>query len=181
MSVARFAMALVFAAAPAFAQSPHDFDYLIGDWQFTANSQQFGQFHGLWSAVRLDDGNVFDEYRVTGDKGETYYVTRTLRAWNARTKQWELVSTDNGGGLQNAGTAHRDGEEMRIEQKFGATSDKPVLARIRYYNIRLDAFSWVMDRSADNGKTWIKDFQKIEAKRIGAARDLALTTPRSQP
>jgi len=153
----------------------HDFDYLLGDWEFTATNQQYGKFRGYWSAARLDDANIIDEYRVVGDGGETYYVTRTLRAYNARQKQWELVSTEKGSGLQNLGTGQREGAEVHIEQKFGAGTDNPSLLRIRYYDIHPDRFSWAADRSADGGKTWIKNFQSIEAHRIGPSRSLALT------
>src|SRR5438093_12513813 len=53
-----------------------DFDYLLGDWEFTGTNKQFGKFHGYWSATRLPEGSqIFDEYRVVGDSGETYYVT----------------------------------------------------------------------------------------------------------
>ena len=39
-------------------------------------------------------------------------MTRTLRAYNARQKQWELVSTEKGSGLQNLGTGQREGAEV---------------------------------------------------------------------
>src|SRR5687767_816810 len=67
-----------------------DFDYLLGDWEFTATSREYGQFRGHWSAVRLDEGQVLDEYRVTGDAGETYYVTTTVRNYNSALDRWEL-------------------------------------------------------------------------------------------
>ena len=38
-----------------------DFDYLLGDWEFTAISQQWGKFRGKWSAVRISDGVILDE------------------------------------------------------------------------------------------------------------------------
>src|SRR3989442_3563791 len=66
-----------------------DFDYLIGDWDFTAVSQQYGKFRGHWSASRLGDGPILDEDRVLGDGGETTYGTRTVRAVHAITGQGE--------------------------------------------------------------------------------------------
>jgi hypothetical protein len=30
-----------------------EFDYLLGDWEFTATSQEWGKMRGFWSAVRL--------------------------------------------------------------------------------------------------------------------------------
>ena len=107
-----------------------DFDYLLGDWEFTATSQQYGRFRGLWSAVRLDEGQVLDEYRVVGDGGETHYVTTTLRNYNRAADRWELMGADAGAGLQ---------------------------------------------------KTWIKDFQQIEARRIGPARSLGPLAPARKP
>lgn len=101
-----------------------DFDYLVGDWEFTSDNEQYGRGKGYWTA----GGPILDEYRVVGDSGETYYVTRTLRAYNARLDQWELVSTEDGSGLQNLGTGHRRGAEMHIEQKFGAEREAIDLA-----------------------------------------------------
>ena len=154
-----------------------DFDYLLGDWEFTAKSQEYGQFGGRWSAVRLDEGQILDEYRVTGDAGETYYVTTTLRNYNSALDRWELVGADAGAGLQDFGTAQRVGGEVRIEQRFGVAAGTPSLWRIRYYDIRPDAFSWAADRSNDDGKTWINDFQTIQAKRIGPARSMGPLAP----
>jgi hypothetical protein len=160
-----------------------DFDYLLGDWEFTSVSREFGPGHGYWSAVRLAEGGglVLDEYRVVGDSGQTWYVTNTLRAYNARRDQWELVSTELGTGLQNIGTAQRVGSEMHLEQRFGVGGPSPSLLRIRYYNIQPDRFSWAGDRSTDDGRTWVTDWLRIEARRIGPARTLGPLAPARKP
>jgi hypothetical protein len=166
--------ALLFTAG-LLAQEPaanNDFDYLIGDWEYEAVSKQWGKFHGLWSAVKLADGQILDEYRVTGDKGETYYVTTTLRNYNKAKGQWELVGLEPGNGIQDIGTGKKAGAEMHIEQRFGTGTPEESLWRIRYFNIKPDRFSWAADRSTDGGKSWTKDYQTIEAKRIGAARKM---------
>ncbi len=181
-SVVALAAATVIAA-PAAGQRPAaeqrvvyeahraDFDHLLGDWEFTAVSRQYGTSRGLWSAVRLGDRPlILDAFRIVGDSGETYHVTHTLRAYNANQDQWELVSTDSGSGLQNLGTAHRVGSEMHIDQRFGVGSANPSLWRIRYYDIQPDRFSWTGDRSSDDGRTWVTDWLTIEAHRIGPAR-----------
>lgn len=154
-----------------------EFDYLLGDWEFTSVSKEYGKGRGYWSAVRLAEGaQVLDEYRVVGDSGETYYASSTLRAYNAVLDQWELVSAESGTGLQNVGTAHKVGAEMHIEQKFGPSS-----WRIRYYDIRPDRFSWTADRSTDGGKTWSSNHLQIEARRIGPARSLGPLAPAKKP
>lgn len=159
-----------------------DFDYLLGDWEFTSMSRDYGPGRGYWSAVRLDEGQILDEYRVVGDTGETYYVTTTFRNYNAVLDRWELVGADAGIGLQDMGTARRVGNEMHIEQRFGVTSPEPSLWRIRYYDIRPDGFSWAADRSRDDGATWERDYLTIQARRIGPRRTLPPLAPaRNRP
>jgi hypothetical protein len=150
-----------------------DFDYLLGDWEFTAESRDFGKYSGYWSAVRLATGQILDEYRVAGDDGKTIYVSTTIRAYNAAADRWELIGMDEGAGLQDFGSGRRVDGEMHIEQKWGVASGHPSTVRIRYYNIQPDHFSWAADRSTDGGKTWVKDFQRIEARRIGPSRLLS--------
>jgi len=163
----------------AYAQHRADFDYLLGDWEFTAVSQENGEFRGLWSAVRLADGQILDEFRVVGDAGETFYLTTTIRSYNAPLDRWELIGMEQGNGLQDFGTARRDGDEMHIEQRFGVSSAAPTVRRIRYYAIGADRFSWTSDLSRDNGRTWVSDELRIEARRIGAPRSLdPLAAPR---
>jgi len=164
-------------AKSSSAASKADFDYLLGDWEFTSESREYGKFGGRWSAVRLDTGQILDEYRVLGDNGETFHVSSTIRAYNAAAGRWELIGMDAGGGLQDFGTARRVDSEMHIEQRFDVARGKPITLRIRYYNIQPDRFSWTADRSADGGQTWVKDFQKIEARRIGPPRALGPLAP----
>lgn len=159
-----------------------EFDYLLGDWEFSSDSKEFGKGRGFWSAVRLAEGaQVLDEYRVVGDSGETWYSSSTLRSYNAHLDRWELVSAEEGGGLQSFGTARKVGAEMHIEQKFGVMSARPSSWRIRYYDIRPDRFSWAAEVSFDNGKTWQKDHLRIEARRIGPARSLGPLAPFRKP
>lgn len=159
-----------------------DFDYLLGDWEFTSVHKEFGTAHGVWSAVKLAEGDqVYDEYRLVGDSGETWYVTTTLRAYNAVLDQWELVSVEEGHGLKNLGTGRKVGTEVHIEQRFGVMTRAPALWRIRYYDIRPDRFSWTADVSKDDGRSWIPKFLTIEARRIGPARHQARLTPSRRP
>lgn len=160
-----------------------DFDYLLGDWEFTGTRKMPSgdqKFRGVWSAVRLADGQVLDEYRVVGDAGETWYVTTTLRNYNAFADRWELVGASPGQGLQDFGTAQREGAEMRIEQRFGVASGNPHTWRIRYHGIQADRFSWTADRSTDGGATFVKDYQQIEARRTGPARTMDSLAPASR-
>lgn len=158
-----------------------DFDYLIGDWRFEARNSDYGKFSGVWSAVKLATGNgshVLDEYRIVGDGGETYFVSSTLRVYNPMIDKWELVSAHETSGLKDLGTAARVGSEMHIEQTFGTTRGPAEQWRIRYHDIRPDAFRWAADRSKDGGRTWEREYRTLEARRTGPARTLdPLTRP----
>ena len=169
------------AAQPAPSKTPEelaalyqahqaDFDYLLGDWEFSAVGAQFGEFRGYWSAVRLDGGQILDEYRVVGDDGATFFLTTTIRAYNALLDRWELLGMDQGNGLQDFGTAQRDGDELRIEQRYDPLGPNPTIRRITYSKIGPNSFSWASDLSTDEGKTWAVNDLRIEARRIGAPR-----------
>lgn len=161
----------------AYQAHKGDFDYLLGEWSFTTLSKEHGPGKGYWTASRLVTGQILDEFRIVGDNRETWYVTSTLRSYNAGLDQWELVGMVEGGGLQDVGTGRRVGNEVHIEQRFNVAHGKPSILRIRYYNIQPDQFSWTADRSMDGGKTWSKEDQKIEARRIGPARSLGAFAP----
>jgi len=180
-AMATLAPPLSAQARPRLLAHQADFDYLLGDWEFTSVSKEYGAGRGFWSAVRLPDDEggavVLDEYRVVGDSGETYYVTRTLRAYNANLDRWELISTNGASGLQDFGTGQRVGAEMHIEQRFGVGTPTPSLWRIRYYDIRADRFSWTADRSTDEGRTWSTGHLTIEARRIGPRRTMSPLAP----
>jgi hypothetical protein len=165
----------------AFEAHKGEFDYLLGDWEFTGTNQQYGKIRGYWSALRLDEGQILDEYRVVGDAGETYYVTTTLRNYNGALDRWELVGADAGAGLQDVGTGRRHGAEVHIEQTFGVAAGTPSRWRIRYHDIHPDRFSWAADRSTDGGKTWTPNFQQLEVRRIGPARTLGPLTNAKKP
>jgi hypothetical protein len=161
----------------AYEAHKGDFDYLLGEWEFTTVSKEHGQGKGVWTAVRLSTGQILDEFRIVGDNRETWYVTSTLRSYNAGLDRWELVGMVEGGGLEDVGTGQRVGNEVQIEQRFGVASGNPSILRIRYYNIQPDRFSWTADRSTDGGKTWSKEDQKIEARRVGPSRSLGALAP----
>src|SRR5262249_53382616 len=154
-----------------------DFDYLLGRWRFTAEGKRYRHYVGLWTAVRLEGGaTVLDEFRPMSDSGETYGFLTTLRVYNATADRWEVVTADGSNGLANLGTAQKVGDEVHLEQTFTGADGTAEISRVRYYNIRPGAFSWTSERSMDGGRTWIPDWLRIEATRIGPPPELAPLT-----
>ena len=74
----------------AFEAHKGDFDYLLGDWRFSAESREHGRFQGFWSAVKLADGQILDEYRVAGQDGGTIFLMTTIRNYNRVVDRWDL-------------------------------------------------------------------------------------------
>ena len=62
------------------------------------------------------------------------------------------------------GVSWSDGKDRFVVQTYGTGSDA-LITRIRYYAVTRDHFLWRADGSTDGGKTWMRDFWKIEANR----------------
>jgi len=48
-----------------------EFDYLLGDWEFTSVNREYGKGRGFWSAARLSGGQILDEYRTLRGLSDT--------------------------------------------------------------------------------------------------------------
>ena len=157
-----------------YAAHEKEFDYLIGEWSFvqtrraTATSPAATQ-RGTWRVTRSPDGAILtDVFRIVDDSGRTRYVSTTLRAYSAVEDRWNLVGVEPGSGL-HMGVAWKEGDDMRVDQEFGSGASTSKW-RIRYHDIRPDAFSWRADVSRDGGKTWVEGYSTIEAKRTTGKR-----------
>lgn len=68
---------------------------------------------------------------------------------------------------------------MTATTEFRVASGEPALWKIRYYDIQGERFSWTADRSTDEGRTWTREYLKIDARRIGPARSMGpIAVPR---
>jgi hypothetical protein len=156
-----------------FEQHKGDFDYLLGDWQFTARQQAVRQIERpVEGRSRLATGQILDEYRLVDDKGATFYVTATIRNYDAAHDRWELIGMDDRNGLQDsAPPSGWAGNANRARSSVSQAAARPSCGSATTI-ITANSFSWAGDQSTDNGKTWVKDHIRIEAKRIGPARTL---------
>ena len=150
--------------------TPTDFDFLDGTWNIRFQSRKsptgFNPARaGTWSAHRTHDGLVIeDEFSlVTADGSRT--LTLTYRVYNKARKTWEIAGVAAKQGSPWApGVSWSDGKDRFVVQTYGTGPDA-LITRIRYYAVTRDHFLWRADGSTDGGKTWIRDFWKIEANR----------------
>lgn len=164
-----------------FKQHRADFDYLLGDWEFSGiRKQRDGsdlKLRGYLTAIRFPKGAVIlVQDRFLNEDGSTFFEASTIIAYNAALDQWEMATTDDGGfgtGLQDHAVAHRVGNEMQTEAHFATMSSRPSIWRIRHYDIQPDSYSVVAERSTDGGATWQKDYERVQVRRLGPTRTLA--------
>ena len=150
--------------------TPTDFDFLDGKWNIRFQSRKSPtEFRparaGTWSAHRTHDGLVIeDEFSLVNADGSRT-LTLTYRVYDRARKTWEIVGVDAKQGSPWApGVSWSDGKDRFVVQTYGTGSDA-LITRIRYYAVTRDHFLWRADGSTDGGKTWMRDFWKIEANR----------------
>ena len=150
--------------------TPTDFDFLDGKWnirfQARKSPTEFNPARaGTWSARRIQNGLVIeDEFSLINADGSRS-LTLTYRVYNQARKTWEIAGVNAKQGSPWApGVSWSNGKDRFVVQTYG-TGDDRLITRIRYYEVTPNHFLWRADGSTDGGKTWIRDFWKIEADR----------------
>jgi hypothetical protein len=109
---------------------------------------------------------IIDEFRSFNTSGGTALLGETYRAYNPDKKTWTFQATiyespmigPRNGEWDAGATRFRDGEI------FDEITKGSTITRGRFYSVKRDSFSFVFDRSNDNGKTWVNPID-IEATR----------------
>ena len=148
-----------------------DFDFLDGSWNIRFQSRksptEFSPARvGTWSAHRTHNGLVIeDEFSLVSPSDGSRSLTLTYRVYNPTRKTWEIAGVSASQGTPWApGVSWSDGRDRFVVQTYG-TGEHALITRIRYYAVTPNHFLWRADGSTDGGKTWIRDFWKIEADR----------------
>jgi hypothetical protein len=154
--------------------TPTDFDFLDGTWNIRFQSRKSTpspEFNparaGTWSARRIHDGLVIeDKFSLINPNDGSRSFTLTYRVYNQERKTWEITGADVKQGSPWApGVSWADARGDRYVVQTYGTGEDALITRIRYYQVTPNHFLWRADGSMDGGKTWIKDFWKIEANR----------------
>jgi len=153
--------------------TPTDFDFLDGRWDIRFQARKsptefWPARAGTWSARRTHEGLVIeDEFSLINPADGSRSLTLTYRVYNKARKTWEIagVSAKNGSPWA-PGVSWSDGRDRYVVQSYGSGPDA-LITRIRYYAVTPNHFLWRADGSTDGGKTWTRDFWKIEAHRAG--------------
>jgi hypothetical protein len=140
-----------------------DYDFLVGTWRFHFQQRKDdGTYEpsrpGTWTVRRIHDGLVIEDvWRLDGSDNPTV----TYRIWDSALERWRLQGFRPRTGIWEPGLSWSDPDHRYVVQTF----DETLLARIRYYEIRPDAFRWRADGSLDGGRTWTLDWWKMDVAR----------------
>ena len=165
--------------APSHTAPPEaaQYNFLVGQWDLVVKPAATGlgqKIHGTpkligtWKGWRDFDGwGVESELRITDASGNPMSLSRAMHYYDATTKKWKSVGLDVYRGVVSNGVAELRGSVM-VSNSAGRDADgKAYLSRSRYADIKPDSFTYVQERSMDNGKTWDTNLT-IEAKRTAS-------------
>jgi hypothetical protein len=167
------AVATAVAQEPVLPEAPAEtraLDSLLGRWTFAEElhkPQVPSKLRGTWTFSRAGDGFlIIDEFRSLNGSGETALLAETYRAYNPDNKTWSFQATIYESPIIGPRNGQWDAGITRIQdgQVFDEVRNGTKISRARFYNLRRDSFSCVLDTSNDGGKTWVNPIN-IEAVR----------------
>jgi hypothetical protein len=156
---------------PASAET-HALDSLLGSWTFVEelHKPQFPpKLTGTWTFTRSADGfMVIDEFRSLNRSGGTALLAETFRAYDPGKRAWSFQAAIYESAVIGSRSGEWDAGTTRIQdgQVFDEITNGPRISRARFYNLKRDSFSCVLETSTDGGKTWINpvDIEAVRAR-----------------
>lgn len=142
------------------------FGFMLGDWAseitvYSPDGSVVTQVEGKRTGKFLFNKRMFMDELVTYSKqtGRELTSTVNLRSFNPHDKQWEVVFLDaNQAQTVNRFTGTKVGDEIHLSE----LSDN-VTAKLRYFDITQNSFSWEMMVTQD-GQDWWRQYSGKEIK-----------------
>lgn len=154
------------------------FDFLVGQWEVTVTPKVSGlaaRIHGVpkllgtWKAWKVLDGHAIeDELRIVDGSGNPNGLSMSVRVYSVAEKKWLVSATDAYRGRQTTATAVLEGNDLVVQGRGVDAAGKATITRSRFSAITPNGFTFVQDRSEDEGRTWDDGVLKIQARRVAA-------------
>jgi hypothetical protein len=151
--------------APALRDGQHDFDFNIGVWHTHivrvvdpfASSSPSVELNGTVTVRKVWDGKAeLEEIEADGPKG--HWEGLTLFLYNPSAHQWsQSFANSKAGQLSSNVGEFKDGKVVLVGQDTGV-SDKTILVRAMWSDIKPDSHQYEEWYSNDGGMTWVKSF-----------------------
>lgn len=127
------------------------FDFWVGDWDLTWDSQAGGSAgKGTNTIRRIMDGCVIQEQFQDAAQP---FRGMSVSTWTPQLKKWQQTWVDNAGSYLDFTGEFQKGE-MILSRQAVAKDGKRFHQRMVWKNIKADSFDWSWERSDDGGKTW---------------------------
>ena len=144
--------------------------FFIGTWDIETidRTPQGGMIKGRARSVVeyiLDGKAMKDDFYGLDPASNVIFRGTSIRSFNATTGKFQIVWIMPGiTGITDISAEWKDGKLVSTGKGYDSMGE--FLERFEYYNITSDSYSFRMDRSYDGGKTWIKNFGQMHAKRV---------------
>lgn len=166
-------------SSPVAPKEGAQFDFLVGQWELVATPQGLtlvqklhgvGKLPGTWKAWRTLDGwGVEDELRLTDRSGNPRLLAHAVRFFDSNAHRWIVSSIDVYKSIVGTSNAEWRNNEMVVSGQGTDADGKAFISRATFSAITPNSFSYRLDRSFDNGKSWSEGITRIDAKRVAAA------------
>ncbi len=158
----------------------HDFDFLMGRWRIQNRKllkllqgcDEWETFEATQQAWPLP-GRIGNYDEFVAESWRPGYVGMALRVFNPETQRWSIYwLTNRNGGIDGKTGAltppvvggFKDG--IGIFEGRDELEGRPILVRFIWSNISRDSANWEQEFSADDGRTWEKNWF-MEMRRVG--------------
>jgi hypothetical protein len=146
----------------------HDFDFNIGVWHTHirrildpfASSSQSVEMNGTVTVRKVWDGKAqLEEIEADGPKG--HWEGLTLFLYNPSAHQWSQSFVNSKVGTLSSSSTNvgefKDGRVVLVGQD-STVSDKTILVRAVWSDIKPDSHQYEESYSNDGGTTWVRSF-----------------------
>jgi len=154
--------------ATAMRDGQHDFDFNIGVWHTHikrvldpfASSSESVELNGTVTVRKVWDGKAeLEEIETDGPKG--HWEALTLFLYNPSAHQWSQSFVNSKVGTLSLSSTNvgefKDGRVVLVGQDNGV-SDKTILVRAVWSDIKPDSHRYEETFSNDGGMTWVTSF-----------------------
>jgi hypothetical protein len=147
-------------------QSPESrqFDFLEGEWtavcRYPRPDGSWGEGPGTLNVTRVLDRHVFLELFEGPYVGGQMIKGLGLRAYNPRSRCWEVTWTDTGAlGGYPVWRGRFEGDTISLFGEWDDESGERVRSRLTWSRITDRSAHWESHRSQDGGQTWAKHWE----------------------
>lgn len=152
-----FSTSFLFAQKPCSQPEHRQFDFWIGEWEvFNTKGQKAGDSK---ISLILDSCIILEEWVSAGLTQGLRYAGKSFNTYNQTTGQWQQTWVDNTGGSTEflRGAAEKDKVVFYADHVKDSKGNR-FLRRLSFYKLSNDKVRQHGEKSTDEGKTWITEY-----------------------